>query len=261
MTSPTGDAPANPQPGGPVPGHPPPPGHSAGQGYPAAPGYPPAAPQFGPPGYAPWTPPPAGPYGPAPHGPAPYGPAPYGPVQVPGHPPAPTAPDGRRLADFGDRLVACLIDAAVMGAVSAVLIVPGLIAFFLWFTDRMRDEIAAGPGEPPSFGSVVGPWLLVYAGVFLLALVANYLYEVEYACRHNGQSIGKRAMKIRIVPLDPSATYHRGLALKRWLIMDVVGTLLPGFIYVDGLWQLGDKPYRQCLHDKYATTVVVKDPS
>ncbi len=214
-------------------------------------GYPPPGyPQVGPPGYAPWTPPPSGPYG-----------AGRFPGHFPGRAPVPTAPDGRPLAEFGDRLVACLIDGAIMGAISTVLMVPGLVAFFLWLADRTPAEIGAGTGEPPSFGSVVGPWLLVYAGVFLLALVANYLYEVEYAYRHNGQSIGKRAMKIRIVPLDPAQTYHRGLALKRWLIMDVVGTFLPGFVYVDGLWQLGDQPYRQCLHDKYATTVVVKDPS
>jgi hypothetical protein len=27
---------------------------------------------------------------------------------------------------------------------------------------------------------------------------------------------------------------------------------------VDGLWQLWDKPFQQCLHDKAAGTVVVK---
>ncbi len=240
MTSPTGDAPATPPPGFPQPGHP-------AHAYPPAPGYPPPpVPQFGPPGYAPWTPPPVGPYGPG---------------HFPGQPPAPTAPDGRRLAEFGDRLVARLIDVAILGAIATVLVTPLIIGFVVWLTDRVRTDVEAGTGEPPAFGSIVGPWLLMYAGVLLLAFVAHYLYEVEYACRHNGQSIGKRAMKIRIVALDPASTYHRGLALKRWLIMDVVGTVLPGFVYVDGLWQLGDKPYRQCLHDKYATTVVVKDPS
>ena len=35
----------------------------------------------------------------------------------------------------------------------------------------------------------------------------------------------------------------------------VVEALLP---WLDGLWQLWDKPLRQCLHDKAADTVVVK---
>ena len=101
----------------------------------------------------------------------------------------------------------------------------------------------------------------MYAGIVLLGLVASLLYEAEFCYRRGGQTVGKQVMRIRIVPLDPAATYRRGFAVKRWLMMDVVSTLLPGFIYVDGLWQLGDQPYRQCLHDKYATTVVVKDPA
>ena len=36
-------------------------------------------------------------------------------------------------------------------------------------------------------------------------------------------------------------------------------TLLEPFLgYLDGFWQLWDKPYRQCLHDKWPRTVVVK---
>ena len=38
----------------------------------------------------------------------------------------------------------------------------------------------------------------------------------------------------------------------------VAGGLIPFFSYVDGLWQLWDKPYLQTLHDKFAQTVVVK---
>jgi hypothetical protein len=38
-------------------------------------------------------------------------------------------------------------------------------------------------------------------------------------------------------------------------------SVVPGLGWVDGLWQLWDKPWRQCLHDKFAQTLVIKlDP-
>ena len=169
-------------------------------------------------------------------------------------PPPPVAPDGRRLAEFGDRLVARIVDVAVISAGAMVVVTP-LIGFMVWWT------VQNPPGRDAGLLDVVCPWLLMYAGLILLAVAVSYLYEVEYCFRQGGRTIGKRVMKLRIVPLQPGAVYHRGFAIKRWLIMDVVGGILPGFTYVDGLWQLGDTPYRQCLHDKYATTVVVKDPA
>ena len=33
---------------------------------------------------------------------------------------------------------------------------------------------------------------------------------------------------------------------------------LPFFRWIDGLWQLWDQPYKQCLHDKWPGTVVIK---
>ena len=50
------------------------------------------------------------------------------------------------------------------------------------------------------------------------------------------------------------------LATRRWLVE--VGCGLIGVVaLLDGLWQLWDQPYRQCLHDKWPQTVVVKVPA
>ena len=65
-------------------------------------------------------------------------------------------------------------------------------------------------------------------------------------------------MKIKVVPLAPGATLTRGMAAKRYLVEFPGGIFVPFFSYVDGLWQLWDKPYQQTLHDKFAQTVVVK---
>jgi hypothetical protein len=44
----------------------------------------------------------------------------------------------------------------------------------------------------------------------------------------------------------------------RYLIEFVAATFVPFLPYLDGLWQLWDKPYQQTLHDKAAKTVVIK---
>ena len=78
--------------------------------------------------------------------------------------------------------------------------------------------------------------------------------------RHGGQTIGKRAMKIRVVRLADGGPVGTSLATRRWLVE--VGCGLIGVVaLLDGLWQLWDQPYRQCLHDKWPQTVVVKVPA
>ena len=101
------------------------------------------------------------------------------------------------------------------------------------------------------------PVLLVELGVFVFLMLLYYVYAVEFMHR-TGQTLGKKAMKIRVVPIDPSRRLTRGMAAKRYLTEYVVGSIVPAFSWIDGLWQLWDKPYQQTLHDKAAQTVVVK---
>ena len=92
----------------------------------------------------------------------------------------------------------------------------------------------------------------MYAGIVLLGLVASFLYEAEFCYRRGGQTVGKQVMRIRIVPLDPAATYRRGFAVKRWLMMDVVSTLLPGFIYVDGTRTANQQAFSEAIRRRVA---------
>jgi uncharacterized RDD family membrane protein YckC len=203
---------------GPPPGYPPP-------GYPP-PGYPP--PGYPPPGYRPaWQPP----------------------------PPA-LSPGGAPLADFGTRLLSWLIDAVLVSVVGLGVAVP--LGFWFLSTRFSRlDALGPTPGLGQVFSAFFLPLLLVEASVIAFQLVCYYVYSVELMYR-SGQTLGKRIMKIRIVPLDPAATLTRGMAAKRYLVEFVGGTLIPYFHYVDGLWQLWDKPFQQTLHDKVARTAVVK---
>jgi uncharacterized RDD family membrane protein YckC len=243
------------QPGEPV-AHPQQPVPTQGYGPPAGrPGYPP--PGYGPPGY-----PPPG-YGPAGYGPPGQSPPGYGPPSraVPGYPPGPArpvAPNGLPLADFGDRLLAYLIDSAIIGGIALVFAVPAAIVM-LGLANGAVEMRADGTASNGSASFVL--LVLVIQGFWLLVILAGtYLYAVEMMYR-TGQTLGKRAMKLRVVCLDPAAPLTRGVAAKRWSINYLVTGIVPFVGWLNGLWQLWDKPYRQCLHDKVARTVVVKLPA
>ncbi|MFE9693486.1 RDD family protein [Micromonospora sp. NPDC005806] len=212
--------------------------------------------------------PPSGPYlPPAQHTPPTYAgqpgypPPPPGYAPYPGFVPTPLAPNGQPLASFGDRLLAWLIDTGVATLVSMVIFTP---VFFWIFFQAVSDLPQPGPdgtvaGPDPSliWTDLFLPLLLAELGLLLLMFGLYWIYHVEYA-RRTGQTLGKKVMKLRIVPVDPNATLTRGMLGKRWLVEFLGGSLVPFLSYLDGFWQLWDKPWQQCLHDKFAGTVVVK---
>lgn len=194
---------------------------------------------------------------PAAHYPPPpgYGPPPGYPPLPPGYRPVPVSPSGQPLASFADRLLAYLIDVAVAVVASLVLVIPAVILMLvIIIPDTRPDGTIANPT-----GMSILLALLIELGLFLIMFGLTYLYYVEWLIRHDGQTVGKKAMKLRVVPLDPAAKLTRGLAAKRWLATQGCG-IVPGLSYLDGLWQLWDKPYQQCLHDKWPRTTVIKVP-
>ena len=190
------------------------------------------------------------------------------PLQPPGYPPygyLPTAPNGMPLADFGQRLLAYLLDTLVVTLVASVLTCPLYVWWVVAIVSR-AEASADAPGSDPTdpfagdlFTGIFLPMLGLLGGVFVAVALVTYVYQVELMFR-TGQTIGKRVMKLRVMPLDPAETLTRGHAARRWLVQWGGGTFIPFFSYLDGLWQLWDKPYRQCLHDKVPRTVVVKIP-
>jgi uncharacterized RDD family membrane protein YckC len=165
------------------------------------------------------------------------------------------SPAGVPLADFWMRLVAYIIDSCILGFGSVIVAAPVFFVVLRSLPDPESYSGTATFGEV--FSGFILPILLVEAGFFVLMFVAYYLYDVEYMHR-SGQTLGKKIMKIRVVPIDPTATLTRGMAAKRYLVQFVAGSFVPFFSYLDGLWQLWDKPYQQTLHDKAGQTVVVK---
>jgi uncharacterized RDD family membrane protein YckC len=204
----------------PAQGYQPPPGYEPPPGYQPAPGYQPP-PGYPPPGYQ--------------------------------YLPPPTSPGGYPLADFGQRLLARIIDGAILGGVASVILVPLYIYLVIYLLQPSvtMDGRIVDPGV-----DFWWPLLGFVAFVLVFSLVLAYVYEVEMMFR-TGQTFGKRIIKIRIIPVDPAQTLTRRHAARRFLVQQGA-QLVPGLSWVDGLFQLWDKPYRQCLHDKFATTLVIK---
>lgn len=87
------------------------------------------------------------------------------------------------------------------------------------------------------------------AFIWLIAWVVYYFYLVATT----GQSIGKKQMKIKIVRIN-GQPMDIGTALLR----DLIGKWVSGLIlYIGYLFPLWD-PQKQALHDKIASTLVVK---
>lgn len=180
-----------------------------------------------------------------------------------GPPPVPLAPTGQPLAGFGARLGAYLIDAIILTVMAMLVMIPAMFAIFAWIgtqasqleTDPVTGELVNSP-DPALF---VGPIILIYVAIFVVMIGMSYVYYVELFPSTRGVTLGKRALGLALIRLDDlSAPITRGVAAKRWLMQHMVGVIVPFFSWIDGLWQLWDKPFQQCLHDKVAETVVVK---
>lgn len=183
-----------------------------------------------------------------------------GPYQYPPPYQAPVAPNGQPLPEFTQRLLAYILDALIVTGVAMVFLIPlyivWIVAFFDWANDLGQPGTA--PPEPTDmFTEFLLPIIGVAVAALVITMAITYVYHVEMMFR-SGQTVGKRVMKLRVVPLDPTKQLTRADAAKRFLIEWGGGSFIPAFSYLDGLWQLWDKPYRQCLHDKWPKTVVVR---
>ena len=126
----------------------------------------------------------------------------------------PAAPSGPR-ASFGERLIAAIIDGVVVGLATGIL------------------------GRIGILGSLVG-------------FVVSYGYYVYLEGSPSGQTIGKRAMSIRVVGMQTGQSIGYAGAFIR-----VIGKIVSSIACLLGyFWMLWD-PEKQTWHDKFANSVVV----
>ncbi|MEV4940089.1 RDD family protein [Streptomyces zaomyceticus] len=233
---PEGPPPSEPPPGGPPPGGPPPGG--------PPPGGPPPGNPYGPTGGSPYGPSGGSPYGnDMPPPPPPYGGygAGYGGADpLSGMPP---------LAESGKRIIARIIDWLIIAIPLAIIGIP-----FKIYSRATED----GNDFGDTVNSLNGGSQLVFQLITIVAFVA---YDTVMVAK-NGQTLGKKWMKLRVAMLNDGSTPPMSQSLLRAVVL-----WLPALICCACLWPLlllililVDKPYKQGLHDKAAKTVVVSVP-
>jgi uncharacterized RDD family membrane protein YckC len=154
-------------------------------------------------------------------------------------------PSGPR-AGFWQRVGAYLLDVVIL--LIPVFIVLGLLGAFdsEYYDDRGR--ITGGPLE--------GGGTLTFQ-LFVLVLFLAYFTFLEGS--HSGQTIGKKALGIRVIKESSGGAIGHGKGLLRNVVRSLP-SLLPvvGFVWglLDPLWMLWDRE-KQTLHDKVAKTLVV----
>lgn len=158
---------------------------------------------------------------------------------------APHAPGGAggpatyELASWGVRAAAFALDMLVAAGVGVVLAIGVIVAEGdTENARRLAQTLTYAIGIP--LGLLYAPLLMLRSG------------------ERNGQTLGKQAMRIRVVREDGAP-----MGLGTGLLREVVGRQLPAaltsgiYAVFDYLWPLWDTP-RQCLHDKVARTRVVR---
>ena len=188
-------------------------------------------------GGSPYDPPPQQPpYGsqPPPPGGGPYGGDPYGGGPYPNDPLSGMPP----LADSGKRVLARIIDMILVG------IVVGLLAWAFRISQYTVDSDDFEFGK--SFAQEA------------LAAVLYIAYDTYFSVK-NGQTLGKRLLKLRVANLNDGSTPSVQTALIRAAVLWIPFAFCCACIWtaIAGGWSFFDKPYKQGLHDKAAKTVVV----
>lgn len=201
----------------------------------------PAAPPPPKPAAAPAVPPPPKPAAPPAPKPASLAPPPPAPVVAP----PPVAATSVRAsatrvatgepADFLPRLLAYLVDAAILTAVAVVIMVPtGIIAGLL--------------------GRKVPILALLLSGVGYLLLLAICIGYPVYFWANRGATPGKKFLKLRVIRVDGVDPIGYGKAFLR-----LVGYMASGFILYIGFLMILFTERKQGLHDMIAGTLVVRE--
>jgi uncharacterized RDD family membrane protein YckC len=153
-------------------------------------------------------------------------------------------PSGPR-ANFGQRLVALLIDGVIVNIPLWIIgsLLGASLFSFSFTVNETTGEVTSG-GE----GAAVGILLLYW----LLSIALPLAYYTYFEGGPTGQTIGKKAMSIRVVRMQDGRPIGWGTAVGRHFarILSAIACFLGYF------WMLWD-PEKQTWHDKLTNTVVV----
>jgi uncharacterized RDD family membrane protein YckC len=129
------------------------------------------------------------------------------------------------------------------------------------FVSRLGNAQSAGtngkPADPGAVGRVIGhtvaPYLIVLFFTICLAVLYYWLLTGYW-----GTTIGKRALGAWVVSARDGSAVSLRTSFLRALVFVFGGEVIPMFFLLDNLWLTGDRRW-QCLHDKAARTLVVRN--
>jgi uncharacterized RDD family membrane protein YckC len=235
-----------------------PPGQYPPPGWPPSPyGPTPGYGQMPPPGWAPptgWTPPPG------------WQPPPG--MRMAAFPfPVQARPHGYALAGLGRRLVARLID--IVAVLLLNVVVNGYFAY-QWgreFAPIYRDTVNQMANGGSAFDAQPTSRMDTLLWIMLIVATLVWLAYEAPALAGGGQTLGKRIMRIKVVPVESTGPLGFARAFRRWMRLGIWtlawGCLGFGLLvqFIDALSPTFDPLLRQAFHDKVAGTVVVELPS
>jgi uncharacterized RDD family membrane protein YckC len=145
----------------------------------------------------------------------------------------PVDSDDLELAGVGVRLGAYIIDTII---VWLAVLVPLFVAIGLSFNQT------GGRGAGIA-------WLMFFVCIITVTWI-NIVYLL-----HNGQTIAKKWLGIKIVRADGSPASFSRIFWLRGFVNSLITSAFGLYFFVDSLLIFGDT--RQCVHDKIADTIVV----
>ena len=159
-------------------------------------------------------------------------------------------------AGFGARLAAALID----GIITMLMFVPAVLA--ITAGPKRITTCSVDPEGNITIGGQInslceaptaGAWA-AFALLGLVGLIGVVLYFVRLEGGPSGQTLGKRALGIRVVDAANGGPIGGGRALGRYAFKVFISG---NICFLGYLWMLWDGR-KQTWHDKVVTSVVVK---
>ena len=178
--------------------------------------------------------------------------------------PVATTADGVPLAGWWWRVLAAVIDNALLSTVVTIIAAPVWLPIyeaFAAYLEAVIEAARAGAAAPPVMDA--NQLIPIRAQVIVTALSVGLgmLYHVTFL-RWKGATLGKLACRLRVVPvdrgLDPGPLSWNAVIIRAavW-VLPGISSLLALFTVVDVLFPLW-QPKRQALHDLAAKTQVVR---
>ena len=166
------------------------------------------------------------------------------------------APNGN-YAGFWARFAAYLID----GLITALLTTPAWVALATGPT-RITDCTIDSSGDVSGFAGDTnglcevpsGSTIAIAVVLGIAALVAVLLYYGKLEGGPKGQTIGKKALGIKVVDASTGGPIGTGRAIGRFLFAQIISG---SFCYLGFLWNIWDSR-KQTWHDKVTSAVVVR---